>query len=282
VAATRAKEKLLISGHVKQKKDGLSLTGWLSHFSFLEDLTPEFPLLENGIYTEIYRCSQADASDYPEPDSVSTDSPLPAEERLGVRADLLEPLAPIPSPTDDKTRARESDPPQRVWRIVSKTKAPRAPSWLVGRLVHEALRRWHFPNAEFDSFLRPFALESGLADEAEIHAAIHESRRLLERLRAHPLFIELDSAERHQEISYYLTEERGIIDLLYRDDSGWHIMDFKTDEVRSDDEARQTIRRAGYDVQVARYARAIESQLGVQARTRLVFLNVNGEVKVYE
>ncbi|MDL1943590.1 hypothetical protein FBQ99_14750 [Chloroflexi bacterium CFX2] len=284
VAATRAKEKLLISGHVKQKKDGLSLNGWLSHFSFLDDLTPEHPLLSDGIYAALYPSSQADASDSPEPDSVSTDSPLPAGEGLGVRADLLEPLALTPPPTDDKTRARESDPPQRVWRIVSKTKTPRAPAWLVGRLVHEALRRWHFPDDAFDSFLRPFALESGLTDEDEIHAAIHESRRMLERLRAHPLFKELDSAReaRHHEVPYYTAEGRGIIDLLYRTDSTWHIIDFKTDEVRTDDEARATIRRAEYDVQVARYARAIGDQLQVKAKTRLVFLNVKDSISIFD
>lgn len=290
VAATRAKEKLLISGHVKQKKDGLSLTGWLSHFSFLpallaqakvDNLTPEHPLLSNGIYAAIYPSSQTDASDSPQPVSVS-DSPLPSGEGLRVRADLLEPLAPTPPPTDDKTRVRESDPPQRVWRIVSKTKRPRAPAWLVGRLVHEALRRWHFPDNDFDSFLRPFALESGLTDEAEIRAAIHESRRMMERLRAHPLFKELDSAERHHEVPYYSPDGRGVMDLLYRTDSTWLIIDFKTDEVRSDEEARETIRRAEYDVQVARYARAISDQLQVKAKTRLVFLNVNGEVKIYE
>lgn len=210
------------------------------------------------------------------------DSPLPAGEGLRVRADLLEPLASADSPTDDKTRARESDPPQRVWRIVSKTKTPRAPAWLVGRLVHEALRRWHFPDDSFDAFLYPFALESGLTDEAEIRAAIHESRRMLERLRAHPLFRELDSAERHHEVPYYTAEGRGIIDLLYRTDSTWHIIDFKTDEVRTDDEARATIRRAEYDVQVARYARAIESQLQVKAKTRLVFLNVKDSISIFD
>lgn len=284
VAATRAKEKLLISGYVKQKKDGLSFGGWLSYFPFLEMAAPEHPLLENGIYTEIYPFSQTDASDSPEPDSVSTDSPLATGEGLGVRVDLLPPLASTPSPTDDKTRARESDPPQRVWRIVSKTKTPYAPSWLVGRLVHEALRRWHFPDDDFDSFLRPFALESGLTDEAEIRTAVHESRRLLDRLRAHTLFTELDSAHeaRYHEVPYYTPEGRGIIDLLYRTDAGWTIIDFKTDEVRSNDEARETIRREAYDVQVARYARAIESQLGVQAKTRLVFLNVNGEIGIFE
>jgi len=285
VAATRAKEKLIISGHVKQKKDGsLSLGGWLSHFSFLEMSTPEHPLLENGIYTAIHPSSQTDASDSSQPDSVLTDYPLPPGEGLEVRSNLLEPLIPDMPLADDKTRARESDPPQRVWRIVSKTKRPHAPAWLVGRLVHEALRRWHFPDDNFESFLRPFALESGLTEEAEIHAAIRESRRMLERLCAHPIFHELDSAReaRHHEVPYFLAKECGIIDLLYRIESVWYIMDFKTDELRSDIEAESAISRNGYDRQLARYAQAIENQLNVQAKTRLVFLNVNGEVKIYD
>lgn len=285
VATTRAKEKLLINGYVKRKRDNsLSLTGWLGRFPFLEMAAPERPLLENGIYAAVYPYSQTDATDSPQPDSASTDSPLLLGEEPGVRSELLQLLAPALPPADEETRARESDPPRRVWRIVSRTERPRAPAWLVGRLVHECLRRWHFPDTDFEAFLRPFALESGLTGEVEIRAAIQESRRMLERLRAHPLFKELDSAERHHEIPYYLPEPdgRGIIDLLYRDASGWCIIDFKTDEVRSEEEARDTIHRAEYARQVARYARAAATQLRVQARTRLVFLNVKGSISIFD
>jgi len=281
VAATRAKEKLLVSGHVKQKKDGaLSLAGWLSHFSFLNDLTPERPLLLDGLSAAIYPASPAAASDSPEPAPVSTDSPLPLGEGSGVRA-MLDPLTPPPPLADEDTRARESEPPQRVWRVVPQAKRPRAPAWLVGRLVHEALRRWRFPDDSFDAFLYPFALESGLTADDEIRAAIQESRKMLERLRAHPLFAELDSAERHHEVPYYSADERGYIDLLYRTNDDWIILDFKTDEVSSESEARETLQRKGYHLQVKRYAQAVAALLGVQAKTRLVFLNVNGEVKIY-
>ncbi len=290
VAATRAKEKLLVNGHVRPKKDGtLSLLGWLAKFGLDgiqisgEMSVPRTFPLDNGLSATIYPASQTLASNTPQPVAVSqTESPR--------ESDLLAPLT-LPAPvTDDKTRAREADPPQRVWRVVSKTKTPRAPAWLVGRLVHEALRRWKFPADDFESFLRPFALESGLTDEAEIDAAIHESRRLLERLRAHPIFTELDSAERHHEIPYFLPEGRGVIDLLYRTESGWHIVDFKTDEIHSDEEARSVISQNGYDRQVARYAGAVASLLGtrtepsrsVQAKMRLVFLNVNNNLAIFD
>jgi len=284
VAATRAKEKLLVSGHVKLKRDGtLSLAGWLDKFDFLREMsTPDHFPLKNGISATIYPASPADVPTAPQPDSASDYSPLPRGEELGVRADLLEPLISNIPLAEEKLRARESDPPQRVWRIVSKTKKPYAPAWLVGRLVHEAIRRWHFPDDDFENFLRPFALESGLTDPKEIHAAIQESRRLLERLRAHHLFAELDSAERHHEVRYDLPEGRGVIDLLYRTREGWFIIDFKTDEVRSDEEAQSTISQNGYDRQVARYADAIENQLKVKAEMRLVFLNVKDSISIFD
>jgi ATP-dependent exoDNAse (exonuclease V) beta subunit len=121
-----------------------------------------------------------------------------------------------------------------------------------------------------------------LTDPKEIHAAIQESRRLLERLRAHSLFAELDSAERHHEVRYDLPNGRGIIDLLYRTDAGWFIIDFKTDEVRSESEAQSAISRERYDAQVARYARAISDQLKVEAKTRLVFLNMKNNLAIFD
>ena len=119
---------------------------------------------------------------------------------------------------------------------------------MVGRLVHEALRRWSFPDDSFEAFLRPLALETGLTDPAEIHATLGEVRRLLERLRAHPLYTEIDAAEHHHEIPYHLPGDSGIIDLLYRSDAGWFLVDFKTDEVRSDEDARIVIQREGMTV----------------------------------
>lgn len=290
VAATRAKEKLLVSGHVKRKKDSsLTLTGWLGQFPFLGMSAPDdFPLNQAGLTAVLYTVSPADASDVlqpltpPDGDPVSMDSPLSQGEGPGVRADLIAPLMP-PAPTiDDKSRLRHADPPQRVWRIVSTAKRPRGPAWVVGRLVHEALRRWYFPDDRFEAFLRPLALETGLTDPAEIHATLGEVRRLLERLRAHPLYAEIDAAEHHHEIPYHLPGDSGIIDLLYRSDAGWFLVDFKTDELRSDEEAHLVIQREGYDRQVVRYAEAVASRLGVRAKMRLVFLNVNRKLSIYD
>lgn len=59
---------------------------------------------------------------------------------------------------DEKVLAREADPPQRVWRVVPQAKRPAGPAWVVGKLVHEALRHWRFPDDDFEAFITPFAL----------------------------------------------------------------------------------------------------------------------------
>jgi ATP-dependent exoDNAse (exonuclease V) beta subunit len=106
--------------------------------------------------------------------------------------------------------------------------------------------------------------------------------RLLERFHAHPLFAELDSAERHHEIPYILPADRGVIDLLYRTNAGWFILDFKTDAVHSAEQARTVIRKNEYDQQLARYALAVAEQLNVQAKPRLVFLNVDKNLAIFD
>jgi ATP-dependent helicase/nuclease subunit A len=283
VAATRAKEKLLISGHVKRKKDGsLTLSGWLDKFPFLGKSEPDaFPINQDGLFVALYPVSPVDASDFPQPVTTLKESPVTQAESPQ-KSDLLEPLA-LPVPVDDeKSHLRYADPPQRVWRVVSRAKRPRGPAWVVGRLVHESLRRWYFPDDSFEAFLRPLALETGLTDPAEIHATLGEVRRLLQRLQTHPLYAEIDAAERHHEVPYYLPGDTGIIDLLYHTEAGWFLVDFKTDELRSEEEAQVVIRREGYGRQVARYAEAAASRLGVRAKMRLVFLNVKNNLSIFD
>lgn len=282
VAATRAKEKLLISGHVKAKKDGsLTAPGWLGKLGLEQlqisddmSLLGNHPLNGNGLSVKVYPVKPVEA-DSPQPaPSPQTESPR--------KSDLLEPLAGTSPITDEKTRAHEADPPQRVWRIVPDTKRPHAPAWVVGKLVHQCLRRWKFPAPDFETFIQPFALESGLTDPGEIGAAIHETRRLLEHFRSHSLYAELDKAERHYEIPYYTPAGRGIIDLLYRAGDEWIILDFKTDRADSEAQARILIQQNGYENQLARYAQAIQTQLGVIPRTRLAFLNVGSHPVVFD
>lgn len=300
VAATRAQEKLLVSGHVKRLKSGkLSLRGWLARLGGvigLNEIT-----LENEVTTPrtLAVCAPSGAglvacTLYPQRSlsaSATPPSPLfqptqPVESL--VLPDLVARLQDAaPESVDDKTRQREVDPPQRVWRVVPRAKRPTGPAWVVGKLVHEALRRWRFPDADdttktFDAFIRPYALEAGLTDRAEIQATIHVTRRLLERFHAHPLCAEIEAAKSYHEVPYALPNDTGFIDVLYRSGVGWTIVDFKTDELRSEAEMRETIQRKGYNMQLRRYADAVAAQLGQRPRALLVFLRVGGKVRVHE
>lgn len=199
--------------------------------------------------------------------------------------DLLPGLVPTPTADDDdeKVHDRESDPPPRVWRVVPRAQRPAGPAWVVGTLVHAALRRWRFPDRpDFEPFLYPCALEAGLTDPTEILNAIGSARRLLERFRAHPLWAEMDAAERHHELPYTLDGERGILDLLYRAAGRWTVAEFKTDRLAGAEAIQRQIEAEGYGEQVARYVQAIERLLGERPRALLVFINVGRGVQVVE
>jgi len=296
VAATRAKEKLIVSGHTKRTAKGaLSLSGWLKRLGSVMGL--DEVTLEEEITTpralEVHCAKRDDAGPiacmlYP-PRAAERSTvqevriPAPAAAPPSV-PDLVAPLLTGGIETGHQPReAAISYSLSTVWRVVPRAKRPSGPAWVVGTLVHEALRRWRFPDEDnFDVFLWPFALETGLTDAVEIQATIREARRLLNHFQGHPLFAEIAAAERYHEVPYALPDDHGVIDLLYRTGAGWTVVDFKTDELRSEVEMREAIPREGYDVQLRRYVDAVTAQLGHRPRALLVFLRVAGEVHVME
>jgi ATP-dependent exoDNAse (exonuclease V) beta subunit len=295
VAVTRAKEKLIVSGHSKRKKDGtLSLGGWLERLGGVAGLAemsikgelvaPQTIQLGFGVSCTLFPAlSEPLVSVERGRKELSVERVLGAEESL----DLLAPLSATASQlSDEKTRSRESEPPIRVWRVVPRAKRPTGPAWVVGKLVHEAIRRWRFPDTpDLEVFLYPHALEAGLTDRTEIANAMREARRLLERFRVHPLWAEMNAAQRWHELPYTIAgtfgmSGAGIIDILYRNGDAWTIADFKTDEIRRADQVADQIAAGKYDEQLRHYANAIMTQLGIRPRTILVFLNVKGRVMV--
>ena len=207
---------------------------------------------------------------------------LASEEHLPSNIPVSALAQPLPT-ADIIPQSAFNIPQSKVWRVVPQVPRPVGPAWVVGQLTHEALRRWRFPDAEnFDAFILPFALEAGLTDHAEIQATIDEVRRMLRRFQAHPLYAEIAQADRRHEVPYALPHDTGVIDLLYRSGGGWTIVDFKTDEVRSIAEMRDTIEREKYAEQVQRYRDAIAPQIGQRPRAKLVFLRVKNEAQIVE
>ena len=281
VAATRAKEKLIVSGHTKVNSQGnLSLRGWLGRLGevigleaapVLNDLNaPRAVELNQPIGCVLYPATEIEAMPAPSAEQPPVNIPITA---------LVQPL-PILSINQHSEIYTQ---PSRVWRVVPQVKRPIGPAWIIGQLTHEALRRWRFPDQDnFEVFLWPFALEAGLTDHVEIQATIHEVRRLLRRFQTHPLHAEIETADRLHEVPYALPGDTGVIDLLYRSGDVWTIVDFKTDEVRSIDEMRETIKQEKYAEQVRRYIDAITPQVRQRPRGRLVFLRVGNTIQTEE
>jgi ATP-dependent helicase/nuclease subunit A len=309
VAATRAREKLLVSGHVKlstarNDPGRFLLRGWLARLGEVVGLNevrlsemPAAPqplglnwdggLLASVLHPPLLEELTADFKSVISETQVVMGSPtvvVPAD--VSLPPDLVVPLAfAAHDEADDKIQDRESDPPPRVWRIVPRAKDPSGPALVVGKLVHEALCRWRFPDSEgFEAFLRPYALEAGLTDETEINRAIAGARRLLARFQAHLLYTEMAAAERYHEVPYSVTLDdgprSGIVDLLYRTDDCWTIAEFKTDRLKDEAEMKARIREAKYDEQVRRYVQAVTQRLGEQPRALLVFLNVGSQMRI--
>ncbi|MGD8624693.1 MAG: UvrD-helicase domain-containing protein [Anaerolineae bacterium] len=297
VAATRAREKLLVSGYTKlstAKRDPgrLQLRGWLAWLGEVVGLdevrleampaAPQHLDLAWGGASLACTCHPLGAlAPLPEPEPQPRAEPPDPARPL----ELLPGLAPAPleGGIDDKARDRESDPPPRVWRVVPRARRPISPAWVVGSLVHAALRRWIFPDQPgFVRFLQPHALDAGLTDPVEINSALQTTRRLLARFCDHPLWAEIDAAERYHELPYVLEGERGILDLLYRRDDRWTVAEFKTDRLPDLAAVQRQIEAEEYDRQVRRYARAVERLLGARPRALFIFMNVAGEIQVIE
>ncbi len=290
VAATRAREKLLVSAHTRiLKGGGLQMAGWLDRLGRVVGLDevamagipaePQQLALPSGVGCRIYPWLE-------QPQVGPGAQPEPRSAAGKVRRDLVASLILTPSSldVDGKLTAHEAEPPRRVWRVVPRTRRPHAPAWVVGTLTHAALRRWQFAEEGLEAYLRPIALEMGVVDLDLERASIVETVRMLRRFRAHPLWAELDAAQRWHEVPFSVMAdgraENGVIDLLYPVGESWRIVEFKTDRLRGADALRAHIQAEGYDWQVRRYQRAVRLQLGVEAEAIWVFLNVGNQVVV--
>jgi ATP-dependent helicase/nuclease subunit A len=297
VAATRAQEKVIVSGHVKAKKDGTpQLRGWLAWLGTVVGLdrarVPN-PLTAPQSIDLDWEGGELACVFHPPPagEEAPAEKAVPSPPRPRVPLPPPALVAPLvlaaPAAADSKLRERESDPPPRVWRVVPVAQRPEGPAWVVGSLVHAALRHWRFPDRPgLEDFLRPYALEAGLTDPGEIRRTVAEARRLLARFQAHPLYAELDQAERHHEVPYAVEADgvpkSGIMDLLCRCRGSWTLVEFKTDRLRTRADVEARIREKGYDGQVQAYVAAATALLGERPRALLVFLNVGGRVEVVD
>jgi ATP-dependent helicase/nuclease subunit A len=294
VAATRAREKLILSGCTTTRQDGaIGVSGgWLKRM----DEAGSLPLAgrDAAVGEEATEGGRLDLRIGGAPvgctiygpgwaaERVRREAPTPPPEPdVPLPPPLLSPVLPESACVDDRTTEQERDPGQRVWRVVPPETRLDAPRWVVGTLVHEALAAWRFPGVDgsFDRWVEAQARGYGLTDPRPLANAVAKCRGLLLRLREHPLYEEMAGAEpRRHEVPYSRINEdgqveSGVIDVLYLRGGAWTIVEFKTDRVADIDALEELIEREGYRSQVERYRKAVEWLAGGRPQVILCFLD---------
>ncbi len=300
VAATRAREKLLVSGCIGLRRDGTpsSLGSWLGKIAGPDGLNlagQVIPYDEEGgqaIRLDLAVGGTPVACTVYEPGWLGPPSPAAGAAERATPTPLPPPLlAPVesePAQVDPRTAERERIPPQRVWRVVPAVQQPRAPAWVVGSVVHEALAAWRFPDeaADFERWAEARARGHGLTDTRQLADAGRQSRRLLARFRSHPLYQAMEEANRRlHEVPYSLLVngqvESGTIDALYRQGGSWTIVEFKTDRVEDEADLERVLGERDYLPQTQRYVQAMERLLGERPRCILCMLNYANTVHLH-
>jgi ATP-dependent helicase/nuclease subunit A len=167
--------------------------------------------------------------------------------------------------------------PAAIHEVSNPDNRDRVPPRIVGSMVHRALQWGWFPETvpNLKEMLDSLAWENGIADPVAIQQAVDEAYRLLERTQ-HSAIIRasMDAEQCRRELAFtHCIGDRtiaGVIDVLFytprgREHGTWHLVDYKTGYVRTDegtlqDALNEHARR--YYAQVGVYAAAVEAITG--------------------
>jgi ATP-dependent helicase/nuclease subunit A len=272
VAATRAQDRLIISGQVRRRKQGgWSTSGWLMQLLRLYELgdwdgdgVRDFPWGQLAIHIVPAMAEPAEATAMllpqrewqpPDPQAEAQMPPLLAPVRTArdapARSLTATQIAYLGGFAADLARRglyRERllhsllrDTPAHIDRVTHP--ADRIPKRKIGEIVHRALRGWKFPSPEDDlsDLLRRYAWEEGIVDESDIAHAIAEAQELLRRLRTSPVFTLVNEAKQagkyYSELPFVFKTDKRIIygqldTLIQSPDGEWAVIDYKSGSVR--------------------------------------------------
>jgi ATP-dependent exoDNAse (exonuclease V) beta subunit len=192
VAATRARERLILNGHLSLRWGKLTAEGWMKSFMEVLGLDPDDmgpgaggwaqAKLPNGREVGVWIAEALEPGD--------AESAAPIAWPESEAQDLYAPLAAV---SDERTDDEKAGELERDWRATGKRLHP--PAVVVGALVHEAIRSWVFPgDIELKPLLEMSALAHGLIDPGQRERAIREAEKLLGRFREHDVFLEIEGA----------------------------------------------------------------------------------------
>ncbi len=292
VAATRAMEKLIISGCVTLRKDGtLGSQGWLEDvlpICGLDQARPSCDPEGDAVHDLLYAVQDTPVRvtlvepGWTAPERGATTPPTPRPAAWQAPSSLVESLLP---PSD--ASAEEPRPADTSWHVVARP-GTRAPAWVLGEVVHEALAAWRGDGDDLLPWLEARGRGYGIGEGRQLQQLASDAARLLRRFWASDLFGQMDEAERRlHEVPYQRTvdgsDDWGTIDALYLHGGAWTIVEFKTDYLRDSWLRRGAERRdhsvrklRGYVEQTRRYVATVTDLLGERPGALLCLLNYDG------
>lgn len=288
VALTRAKSKLLVSGHAVSKGDGeIRLSSWANDLDAAANLPSQEYFARKGDPFEMKT-----SSNYPlrawclleMPSAANRIHPIPYEESHG-RSSLQPLYLPVEGFGEielDEEMDRSAE--MQSWRATQSDQ--RVSGDVLGKIVHRAIQRWLFPgDPRLTAFLEMEVFNAGLAGEKLRQDAIARAIELLARLRQHPIWEEINAAQVcYSELPYTFIVhgkmENRVVDLLYQNAKGWQLLDFKTDPILTPLYKEDLLRK--YTPQVRQYAEVVESKLGQPVQASICFLDDQGRVEAVE
>jgi len=276
---------LIISGHATSTKSGnYGTAGSMKNFCESLDLNVDHLVQKAGTFVEYRTISGHPVLAWCRPDQeTQSKAPSQKDDAMPEESQDVALYQPIHE-TKTVIQGEDTEEVKHIWRATeAKLHVPPA---VIGQMTHKAIELWlSVDDPRLIPLLETLALGAGLASEKQRIEAVRRARELIQRFCAHPLRAEIDAAdERHHEVPYTHLNgeytETGYIDLLYRKGDTWHIVDFKTDSIRSDAERIELIGK--YKSQILRYQNAVQMLIGQPARMETCFLDDNDRVRVTE
>ncbi len=175
---------------------------------------------------------------------------------------------------------------------------------MIGTLVHQFMQRvnrkldWDAPNAlqMLNDWIGEQTRQQGLdalavdmVDASQLlgflrHDLGKQFRAATRVWREQPFSLSLDAVEVYPELSGadVALQERvlvqGIIDLMWQDEQGIFILDYKTDRFEKVSKADEQARKEAYLEQISWYRRAVEESTGMKVQQTYLFFLQTGEV----
>ena len=271
VAASRARDVLLLSGSVKDEQP----KGWakaLADIGFGSDARPytrpdfvlkawpvqlTYPLAEITAETSGLQLASWTRRTFPHLQHPPVSSPSSLKRDTETRGELHEPL-PVTDPDEGE-------------RLPGRART-------VGTLVHYGIsQNWsaenpvHLANLRAQEVMFPFSED----EKSDIVTEVAELLAAYEGLLGHALPALASRSEDHAEVPLALphggTVWQGIIDRFYCADGVWYLEDYKTDRIVAPEH---------YTFQLALYARVLKQVRGVTPTVQLVYLRAKEIVTV--